>query len=100
MKIKPGANIQGINIVMRPVLVAADAIWKELGQELVITSGFDGEHSAGSFHYYGCAVDLRTYYFTNDEAQRAAIDLQIKLGDKYDVIRHSTHIHVEYDPEV
>jgi len=49
MKIKKGVNIQGIKIEMRPVLVHADKVWKNHGRELAITSGMEGEHSAG--HY-------------------------------------------------
>lgn len=100
MKIKSGANIQGLNIVMRPVLIAASTIWDDHDQELVITCGLDGEHSAGSLHYYGLAVDLRTNYFPfADEHHAVASELRTALGDDYDVIVHGTHIHVEHDPD-
>ena len=107
MKIKPGANIQGLNLKMRPVLMAADAIWRNHGQELVVTAGLDGEHSAGSLHYYGMAVDLRTRYFRPpnreegyipDEVEDIANEMRHVLGAAYDVIVHASHIHVEYDP--
>ena len=100
MKIKEGASIQGLDIRMRPALIAADRIWKELGQELVVTSGLDGEHSAGSLHYYGYAVDFRIRYFTARQAFKAKNDLALSLGNDYDVILHSSHMHVEYDPRV
>lgn len=98
MKIKEGASIQGLDIRMRPVLITANRIWEEHLQKLVITCGLDGEHSAGSLHYYGLAVDLRTNYFTPDEVVEIAEQLQDELGCTYDVIVHRTHIHVEYDP--
>jgi len=98
MKIKEGASIQGLDIRMRPALIVADRIWKELGQELVVTSGLDGEHSAGSLHYYGRAVDFRTRYFNEREVADAKLFLSRALGPDFDVILHSTHIHVEYDP--
>lgn len=98
MKIKNGANIQGLHIRMRSVLKAADQIWKQLGQELVITAGLDGEHSAGSLHYYGRAVDLRSRNFDEVEKQEAVDELRGSLGEDYDVIWHTSHIHVEYDP--
>jgi hypothetical protein len=98
MKIKKGVSLTGLRLVMRPVLVEADRIWDELGQELVITSGTDGEHSAGSLHYYGYAVDLRTRYFTQDEKQSAYIQLIEALEyEGFNVFMHSTHIHVEWD---
>ena len=89
-------NIWGLQPCMQPVLKHADAIWTGAGQELIITSGRDGIHSAGSLHYYGLAVDLRTRYFdegTKAEVARALKDLLGPMG--YDVIVHSTHIHVE-----
>lgn len=98
MKIKKGASLQGLQIEMRPVLIEADAIWSELGEELVITSGTDGEHSAGSLHYYGYAVDLRTRYFTQEQKFNAFASLVEALEyDGYDIYLHDTHIHVEYD---
>ena len=99
MKIKAGANIQGLDIKMRSVLIAADKIWKSLGRELVITAGLDGEHSAGSLHYYGLAVDMRTRYFSESEKQTAAKRLREVLGCGFDIVLHSTHIHVEYNIE-
>ena len=99
MKIKNGANIQGLDIRMRPALIAASEIWNNLGQELVITSGLDGEHSAGSLHYYGLAVDMRTRYFDDNLKSIAADRLRKELGNNFDVIEHSFHIHVEFDPK-
>lgn len=98
MKIKDGVNIQGLNIHMRPVLIAADELWGEHGEELVVTSGLEGTHSAGSLHYYGRAVDLRTRYFSDATKYRTAGKLYRKLGREYDIVVHRTHIHVEYDP--
>lgn len=102
MKIKESANIQNIDIRMRPALIAADKVWKKHGQELVVTAGLDGEHSAGSVHYYGLALDFRTRYFDETTKKRVAEELK-KVFEKtklfYDVVSHSTHIHVEYDPK-
>lgn len=89
----------GLKIEMQKALVCADKIWRELGQELTITAALDGTHSAGSLHYYGYALDLRSRYFDEDDKEVAAIRLQRDLGKDYDVITHSTHIHVEYDPQ-
>lgn len=99
MKIKDGAILSGLDIHVRPILIIAERIWKSYGQELVITSGLDGAHSAGSLHYYGLAVDLRTHYFTAPEVEAIAKELQTALGSNFDVFVHSTHIHAEYDPK-
>lgn len=100
MIIKEGASLQGLQIVMRPVLIAADKVWKEHDQELVVTSGTDGTHSAGSLHYYGLALDFRTRYFSETDKNTVYSELIKELDPRlYDVILHNTHIHVEYDPK-
>ena len=89
----------GLKVEMRLALIVADRIWRKHGKELVITSGLDSEHSAGSWHYYGYALDLRSRYFTKPgEADMVAKELQDELGSAYDVVHHALHIHVEYDP--
>lgn len=99
MKVKDETvNIWGLQKEMRPVLKTADKLWKDHGEELVITSARDGVHSAGSLHYYGLAVDLRTHYFSLADQHKIMQDLQNALGHDYDVIFHKSHIHVEYDP--
>jgi hypothetical protein len=97
MKIKDGATIAGLDIRMRPALIAADKIWESLGQDLVVTSGLDGTHSAGSLHYYGRALDFRTRYFSETDRHLAAARLREQAGEQYDVVEHSSHIHIEFD---
>ena len=97
MKIKEGASLQGLKIQMRKPLMVAEYLWREQGQELVVTSGTDGTHSAGSLHYYGYALDFRTRYFSDQTKRNLTDTLQKILGSDYDVIEHSTHIHVEYE---
>ena len=99
MKIKEGAILSGISKVMMPVLILAEKEWRKYGKELVITSGLDGTHSAGSLHYYGQAVDCRTRYFDKTVRAKIAKSLAIKLGPAYNIVRHSTHMHIEYDPQ-
>lgn len=98
MQVKKGASIQGLSLKMRYALIAADNIWQNLGQELVITSGTDGVHSASSLHYYGYALDFRTRYFNDTEKHTAYLRLCQALEDKgFQVIKEKSHIHVEYD---
>jgi hypothetical protein len=101
MKIKDGVLMAGLQPIMREVLIQADKIWQELGQELVVTSALDGEHSASSLHYFGYALDFRIRYFEENEQwqawQRLAQRLEQHSTD-YAVVKESTHIHVEYKP--
>lgn len=97
MKLKHGVSLVGLQLQMREVLIAANKIWVKHGQELVVTCGPGGTHGAASLHPYGYAVDLRTRYFDTSEYIIIASELSIELGNKYDVIVHHSHIHVEYD---
>ena len=97
MEIKDGVAMQGLQIEMRKVLKAADTLWKRYGHELVITSALDGTHSAGSYHYFGYALDFRSRYFSKEVKTRVTELLQEALGAKYTVINESTHIHVQYN---
>jgi hypothetical protein len=100
MKIKANVIMQGLRKCMRPVMIEAERIWRDHGQELVITAALDGTHSAGSLHYYGEALDLRTRYFIDGgEINTVARKLRDALGSEYDVVVHKSHIHVEYDPK-
>ena len=98
MIIKRGVSLQGLHISMRPVLVHAELIWALLGREegVGITSGTEGTHSAGSLHYYGLALDLRTRYWDIDSASEA-YRLMVEALPEFDVVLEGNHIHVEND---
>jgi len=97
MELKEGVTLAGLDIKMRPALIAADKIWADLGQELVVTEARGGTHSAGSLHPYGLALDLRIRYFSEETKIRAFDRLKTELGNSFQVVLHKTHIHVEYD---
>ncbi len=97
LKFKPGVSLLGMQPQMNCVFLSAEPIWYSQGADLVVTSVTDGAHSRGSRHYIGCAVDLRKHDLRDPEA--AAKRLGEALGDQYDVVLESTHIHVEWDPE-
>ena len=100
MKLKEGVIMAGIQPVMRKALKEADRIWTQFGEELVITSALDGEHSAGSLHYYGYALDLRTRYFSEYERARIFEHLCNSIGNVYTVVHHTTHIHIQYNGRI
>lgn len=97
MKIKKGAVLAGLDIRMRPVLLTLDKVYRKYGQEVVITCGLDGEHGAGSYHYYGLAVDSRINYFTEEVLASVVKDLKEALKSPYQVVLESNHIHIELD---
>lgn len=79
-------------------LVVANDLYAAKGEPLVVTSISDGRHSETSLHYTGCAADLRTWMFTDEEKHQLALDLKARLNQDYDVIVEATHLHVEYQP--
>lgn len=98
MKIKRNVVMAGLQLPMRQALKAADILWTRHGQELVVTSALEGEHSAGSYHYYGYAVDLRSRYFTDMIKRDIVVRLQRDLGPKgYTVIGEASHIHIQFN---
>ena len=98
MRLKDGVSLVGLQIEMRPVLMAAEDIWKSHSREegVTITAGTDGVHSAASLHPFGYALDFRTHYWKKAEKSKVAQELQDALGDDYDIVIHSTHIHSEF----
>jgi len=95
--VKSGANIRGLNPVMRKAIDVADDVYTKHGKTLVITSGLDGTHKPMSYHYFALAIDLRTSYFTPDEAKVVAGEIQAKLGFPYEVVVETDHLHLEWD---
>jgi hypothetical protein len=59
----------------------------------MVTAIRDGNHMAGSLHYNGNAFDFRL------KAYMTKPDLKKICGKDFDVVIHSTHVHVEYDPK-
>jgi hypothetical protein len=79
---------------------AADALSKAIaGTEAVVTSVWDGYHSKNSLHYSGKAFDLRVWIYSEEQINAMVANLKPNLGNGYDVLFESDHIHVEYDPK-
>mgnify|MGYP000034587546 CR=1 FL=1 len=101
ISIAPNVSIRGIRPeTLLAIWVAATIIMDE-GFEAVVTSGVEGTHGTGSFHYLGLGVDLRTKHipigrraFIRDRIARA-------LGSEYDVLLENApaHLHIEYQPK-
>ena len=89
----------------RPELVFAilvvDGIFREMGKELVITSGSERtvKHKSGSCHYNGCAFDCRTRDLLLKETTFVAEQCRLRLGAEFDVVQETDHLHIEYQPK-
>ena len=93
---------------MRPAIKTVCNVYAEYGQtQVVVTAGnecWDKNgiwiHSPGSLHPYGLAVDIRTNVFSKADkfiVYKVLRDILKPLG--FDVVMHSTHFHIEYDPD-
>lgn len=100
MKIKPGVKLNGLGSEILLGIMVAKSVYEAHGIDLVITSGTDSKHGYSSEHYKGDAVDIRTKNI-NPAYERKIIADQIKeaLGQEFDVVLESSHLHIEYDPK-
>jgi hypothetical protein len=98
VKLKPKVSVAGLRPEMLVALMAAQEVYRELGQPLVVTSAVDGRHSITSLHYAGCAVDLRTRDLGESTATTARDMIAHALPEDYDCILEKDHIHLEWQP--
>ena len=96
MQLKEGVSIAGLQPEIVLALIIAEAVFVESAQLLTVTSAVDGEHMEGSLHYVGAAVDLR---YPTEGAPSVVSKLTTQLGDNYDVVPETTHIHIEFQPK-
>ena len=98
LMLKPDVRIMGLRPEIILAIVIAERAYAEIGCELMLTSGIEGQHSAGSLHYAGCAVDLRTQNVPVGKLQPLVERIRAALGPDFDVVLESNHLHVELQP--
>ena len=96
MLIKAGVDISRLERNTRRGLGKADVIFESYGEEMVVSSTFEGNHGAGSLHYADRAWDNR---LPQGNIDAIVFELKEKLGPDFDVVRRPDHIHNEYDPK-
>ena len=100
MKFKEGINTRGIQSELILALCVADSVWRNAGEELVITSIADGKHSETSLHYAGCAADIRIRDLQlSPEVMADALKQALGNNPDYDVVVEKDHIHLEWQPK-
>lgn len=95
MWIKAGVDISRLNREIRRGLQIVNTFVRGFHTELFITSTFESNHSAGSLHYSNDAFDFSRPVLNREKVK----SLKERLGNDYDVVVESDHIHVEYDPK-
>ena len=97
IKVKTGVDVRGLHLKMWEAVYLILPIFKRHKTALVITSALDGEHSHGSLHYVGLAIDIRKRDL--DFATDVFYEILKALPDGYDVVNESTHFHIEWQPK-
>jgi hypothetical protein len=97
--IKNGVNPTGIKEEILLALLLIQPLFTRRGYSMVITSLLDGQHSRGSLHYKGLAVDLRRRHLSEEHVKEIFEEMKESLGSRYDVVLESSHYHIEYDPK-
>ena len=99
LMLKPDVRITGLRPEIILAIVIAERAYAEIGCELMLTSGIEGQHSIGSLHYAGCAVDLRTLNVPAGKLPPLVEKIRAALGPDFDVVLESNHLHVELQPK-
>lgn len=99
MRLKPGVLLAHLTPQMVLAAVVVNQVYHERGLLCTITSGSDGTHSANSLHYSGNALDFRTRDVIHSDRAILAAEIKARLGENYDVVLESDHLHVEHDPK-
>lgn len=97
--LKPGVRIAGLRPELLLAVVAAERVYEEAGHDLTITACVDGKHTAGSLHYAGAAIDIRTRDIPLADVQKLIARIKTCLGEDFDVVLETDHLHLEYQPK-
>ena len=96
---KPGVKLNGVQSELAAALPVIASCYHSLDYDCIYTSVCDGVHSANSLHYVGLAVDCRTRHLRTAHIRDIADLIEDALGNDWDVVVESDHIHVEFDPD-
>jgi hypothetical protein len=95
---KPGVRLFGLTPEMLWALDRASDAYEVFGENVVVTSARGDRHSKYSLHYSGNAVDLRTRGITQEKIDKIVELLKHELGERFDVVLETSHLHLEHDP--
>lgn len=90
--LKTGVRITGMVPGEPPCGGCRDEVYKAAGHDLTITACVDGKHTAGSLHYAGAAMDLRTCDLPPADVPKILAQIRDCVGGDFDVLREVDHI--------
>lgn len=101
LRFDKGISAYGLQPEMLWALDRTVEVWNGHGIKYVtVTSGRGGLHGEKSLHNSGHASDVRRWEFDAQLLKEKVIPkLKKKLGDQFDVVLESNHIHIEFQPK-
>jgi hypothetical protein len=99
MKLKHSVKLTDLKPQTVLAMQVAAEVYREAGAEFVITSVNDSKHMTNSLHYSGYAFDCRIWTLEEDMRQPVANDIGAALGEDFDVVLESDHLHLEWHPQ-
>jgi hypothetical protein len=97
--VKNDVSIKLLSPQMALAAQIVDGVFADFDAVCTITAGEDGKHKHNSLHYKGLALDFRTRHVPPGLRPALAEAVRLALGPQFDVVLHSTHLHVEFDPK-
>ena len=99
IKLKAGVSLLGMQPQTLLGMTIAEACYAEKGKSMTVTSVTDHavSRTPSARHKSGLAFDLRILNLTDPMAMQK--EIAERLGDEFDCVLESDHIHVEWDPK-
>ena len=97
--IKEGVQAKDLQLVTVDAMLISQLVLHKYGYTLVVTSLSDSKHKDTSLHYQGYAVDIRSRDMRVVDLPQVCKELRVALGNGYQVVQESDHIHIEWDPQ-
>lgn len=84
--------------------IITQSVYQEYGVDCWITVGMEGQHSVGSEHYTGLALDFRLHNVPQAVRDNLVADIREAMGADFKIIWESVgtsneHLHVEFNPQ-
>lgn len=100
VRMLPSVSLCGVRPEILAIMPIVHKVFQELeARDCVLTSARDGQHSYGSLHYAGQALDFDEPSWNGDEMRAAAEIIESRLSGEYDVVSEGSHIHIEWQPK-
>lgn len=107
MLVKFGVDYTKLERPMCRALNVIDEVFiREVDEEAVLSSTYEGDHQPGSLHYRHLACDFRLKHYSITKRDDLKLVVKKALNDRfgkfqYDVLFSAgdTVLHVEYDPK-